>query len=423
MSKIKDYSTMKIVIAIMIYNRFENLKRWIACWKTCQQLNAELVIIHNHDADDDYLPYASYCLDHNIKYIPRLNIGMDMGAFQDVCLNRLKGMDNNWDILFWVTDDVFPMRKDFLVRFVETLLLPGVGISCMHISDEIALHVRTTGFCIKKEIANKLQFPADPIENKDHCYDFEHRGNNTLMKQIEAMGLKAVMPFSLDKSAVWDINITTFNRWKEHFSEFPKREQRPNKITFICPIFNTFPEIISSLICQTHLNWELLLIHDTKNLTNLNKLLRTISDERITYIETAERVGLWGHSIRKWAIEQIRDNKLAVGTEFIVITNPDNHHVPVYCEKFLDELLKKPESVAAYCSQMVHNYVNYSVLNCELKRGYLDAAGVMVRKDVACDVGWFSTDHSADWFYFEAIVKKYGKDKFIKVNGCLLIHN
>jgi hypothetical protein len=350
---------------------------------------------------------------------------MDIGAFQDVCRNRLKGLDNDWNILFWVTDDVIPMRKDFLSRYVESVSLSRVGISCMHISNEVALHVRTTGFCIKKEIAQKLKFPADPIKTKEDCFKFEHRGKNTLLKQIEAMGLKAVMPFTLDKSAVWDTNITKFNRWKEHYAEFPKdkHEQNSSKITFICPIYNTFPEIISSLLCQTHTNWELLLIHDTKNETNLNDLLSVISDKRITYMETSERIGLWGHPIRKWAIEQIRDNKLALNTEFIVVTNPDNHHVPIYCEKLLDEFSKHPKAVAGYCSQMVHNYDDYKVINCELKRGFMDSAGVMVRKEVACNIGWFSTEHSADWFYFEAIAKKYGKENFIKVPGCLLVHN
>ncbi len=417
-----DFSTMKIIVIVMIYNRFENLKRWIDCWKKCQQLQAQLVILHNHDAGTDYSEYENYCLDHNVKYVPRLNIGMDMGAFQDVCLNRLKGLDNNWDILFWVTDDVIPMRKDFLPCFVESLLQPNIGISCMQISDLIATHVRTTGFCIKKEIANQLKFPVDPIETKDHCYEFEHRGN-TLMKQIEAMGLKAVMPFSLDKSAVWDMNITSFNRWKEHYLEFSGKEQRTNKITFICPIFNTFPEIVSSLICQTHINWELLLIHETKNQTKLTELLRAISDKRITYIETSERVGFRGHPIIKWAVEQIRDNKLAIGTEFIVITNPDNHHVPIYCEELLEELLKHPDAVASYCSQMVHNLANYGIINLQLKRGFIDSAAVMVRKEVACDIGWFSNDHSADWFYFDAIIKKYGKEKFLRTDGCLLVRN
>jgi hypothetical protein len=48
----------------------------------------------------------------------------------------------------------------------------------------------------------------------------------------------------------------------------------------------------------------------------------------------------------------------------------------------------------------------------------------MIRKEVACEAGWPDIEaHSADWKYFENIIKKYGADKFARVEGMLLSHN
>lgn len=223
---IEKQTDLKIIVVVMIYNRLENLKLWINCWKKCQQLGAELRVIHNYDKGINISEYKKYCQDNDVQYIPRLNVGMDIGAFQDVCRNRLKDFDNNWDVIFWVTDDVIPMRKDFLLPFVSEVLKPCIGIACMQISDLIAHHARTSGICIQKATANKLTFPVDPIKTKDDCYEFEHRGKENMMKQIEAMGLKIAMPLSLDKSAVWDMNHTEFDRWQEHRSAFTERNSK-----------------------------------------------------------------------------------------------------------------------------------------------------------------------------------------------------
>ena len=50
--------------------------------------------------------------------------------------------------------------------------------------------------------------------------------------------------------------------------------------------------------------------------------------------------------------------------------------------------------------------------------------GVLVRKSIACSIGFNHVEeHSADWFYFEDIIKKHGTQSFAPVRGCLLSHN
>src|SRR5687768_14753831 len=129
-----------------------------------------------------------------------------------------------------------------------------------------------------------------------------------------------------------------------------KNSQMSNKITIICPVYNTFPEIIGAVINQTHTNWTLLLIHDGPNSTNLQALVNLVNDKRIIYIETPERKNQWGHPIRKWALENI--DALSPDTDYIVVTNPDNHIVPHYLEYLLKGFTE--EVIATYCSQFVH---------------------------------------------------------------------
>jgi hypothetical protein len=174
---------------------------------------------------------------------------------------------------------------------------------------------------------------------------------------------------------------------------------------------------------QTYDNWELYLIHDGKNSTGIQEYVTSIGDTRIIYKETPERMGLWGFPIRRDIIKQIKKGILP-STDFIVVTNPDNYHTPNFIERYLLEICKNTTIIGAYCSQMIHNYVDYKVMDCALTRGYIDGAGIMFRADVACDMGWSNIyEFHSDWIYIDNILKKYGSNNVVKVGGCLLIHN
>lgn len=415
---------MKNVVTVVVFNRFNNLKRWVHCWQQCEQKGAELRIIHNYASLEDLETYKQYCIDNNIVYVSRKNVGMDIGAFQDVCKERLAGFDNNWSNLLWVTDDTIPMSKDFVNTYLRNMTEENVGVACMEISNEVRRHVRTTGFCIKKEITKKLQFLVDPITTKEHCYQFEHRHPTlNLLTQVAKLGYKSVQINPLQTSVLWDTgNRAHFKRMKEHeFVFYSSKEQ--DKVIFISLIHNSYPYLIHSLQAQTHKNWELLLIHDGKNTTNLKETIEKINDSRVIYLETEENKGNWGHYWRNWALEQINKDVYGKSCNYVVVTNADNQHVPGYTENLLKGFVND-NTVASYCSSMVHNYINWGIIPCKLERGYIDSACVMVKKEIACEIGWKDvTSHSSDWTYFNDIIKKYGANNFKKVEGCLLIHN
>lgn len=191
----------RTIIAIIVWNRFENLKRWIDCWNRCDKMGAELVVVHNLEADNER--YAQLCRDNGVTYVPRENKGFDIGAFQDVCRERLPDFPNAWKNLIWITDDCIPMSKDFVGHFLSRLT--SENIPCYEISDIVKTHIRTTGFLVTKEIAKNLIFPKDPMGDREDCYQFEHKSKNALFEQIVAMGKRPVMiANNLRVSPLWD---------------------------------------------------------------------------------------------------------------------------------------------------------------------------------------------------------------------------
>lgn len=405
---------MKIIVSVIVYNRLHNLKRWIRIWDECKP-DAELIIIHTGPED-----WKKYCT--GATYIRRKNQGFDIGAFQDVCKGRLKGFPKDWDYLLWCTDDTVPMTKDFITPFIKAFDNPKVGVSCMKISNQIREHVRTTGFCISKETSLKITFPADPITTKQECYLFEHRGQ-TLTSQIKGMGLECVQVAPDKFSPLWDTGYgQRLDRLKEHNNIFPPEKITSDKVTFICTVFNTYPQIISSLLLQTHKNWELILIHDGPSENGMKTYIP--NDERIKYIETKERKGNYGHPWRQWALNEILSGRLSEDCGYIVVGNADNYLVPVFTEYLLKGFNGSHTAVATYCDAMVHSYKAWQVIPCKLQRGYVDCSGVMIKKEIACEVGWRDTvGHSADWTFFSDIATRYSWRNFLPVRGCLLVHN
>lgn len=421
-TRIKTPINAKIIVAVIVYDRFDNIKEWVRCWNQCDTGSASLVIVHNYENEQARESYTYFCGQSSVHYVPRKNVGYDIGAFQDVCRQRLTGFPD-FEYLIWCTDDTIPMRKDFIGA-----LISGLGsnlVSCMELSKEVKAHIRTTGFCLKKETALKIQFPADPITTKDQCWNFEHRLPTSFLEQVNG---KATQIAPIHESHLWDSGQVKAkrrnNRKEEHYTVFPHEEQSKKKITFIALIYNSYPEILSSLINQTHQEWHLILIHDGKETYPVSKIIEAANDPRITYIQTEERKQNWGHFWRRWAIQELKEGRLSKESDYVVITNSDNWYAPTFCELMVKGFANKPNAVAAYTSHMIHSYTNWNLITCVPKQGFIDSGNVMVKREVACSVGWNDVDrHSSDWYYFEEIIKKHGIDKFVSVKGCLFSHN
>ena len=217
--KEKKLIQSKTLVVIIVWNRFENLQRWINCWNQCNKIGAEMVVVHNQESDN--YKYWQLCDNNGIRYVARENAGFDIGAFQDVCKERLPNFPNDWNNLIWITDDCIPMSKDFVKHFLDKL--SDTEIPCYEISNEVKRHIRTTGFMVTKEISKKLVFSRDPIYNREDCYQFEHKSKNSFFEQIVSMGKKPVMVADdLKLSPLWDSGLRAhLNLMNKHEEVFP----------------------------------------------------------------------------------------------------------------------------------------------------------------------------------------------------------
>jgi hypothetical protein len=190
-------------------------------------------------------------------------------------------------------------------------------------------------------------------------------------------------------------------------------QEQKETVTIICPIYNEYPAIISCLIMQTNQNWKLWLIHNGP----CDNPPVLPDDPRITWMETPTHTGNWGHATR-------RDYLQKVTSKYVVITNPDNYYAPSFIEKCIKQFSIKGTTVAVYSEQIIHNYTEWSVMNCRPSRGFIDCGSVMMKTKEVQQVGWNNvTEHSADWFFFADIISRYGVQKFVPVKGCLFVHN
>jgi hypothetical protein len=191
----------KTVVAVIVYNRFHNIQEWVKCWHKSNTKDCELVIIHNYRNDFDKKQYKAFCEQNGVTYLSRPNVGFDIGAFQDLCNNRLQFP--YFDYLLWCTDDLLPCRPSFIQEYLHEMT-EGIICAAYEVSIEVHPHIRTTGFMLHKSTLPKIKFNVDPIRTKPDCYDFEHRDKqNSLIDQVSRFG-KVVQVGDLDWSPMWD---------------------------------------------------------------------------------------------------------------------------------------------------------------------------------------------------------------------------
>ena len=179
-----------VILAIIVYDRVHNIELWARTKPTLP-----VYVIHTGPERDSC---KKICSDAGFIYIPRENRGLDIGSVQDVFRERLEGFPNDWTRLIWCTDDVIPVTPQWLTPFIEST----ADLAAFQISLTPVRHVRTTAYCITKELSRKIQFPADPVVSKEQGYQYEYKGGHlTLTSQAEELGatIEQVTPTGL-----WD---------------------------------------------------------------------------------------------------------------------------------------------------------------------------------------------------------------------------
>ena len=210
---------MEYLTGLIFYDRPLNVERWLHAWyhEETQRHGSPLVIIQNQDTPRFNRDIHRIYQEYNPEYlIQRSNIGCDIGAFCHLG-NRVDMGD--WDVLFWFTDDMMPMNRNFLDPFVEKIggntglvgfcyepeVFPDGTKGCSN------SHFRTTAFGIRREVFQKLRFP-DLRAGRSACFDFEH-GNFNMTEQVKKMGYNVEVALGGPIDSPEYVHWTAFADW------------------------------------------------------------------------------------------------------------------------------------------------------------------------------------------------------------------
>jgi hypothetical protein len=176
--------------------------------------------------------------------------------------------------------------------------------------------------------------------------------------------------------------------------------------------------LVDSFLLQTCPDWELCVVYDGQSPQNIRSMMHSYTaDSRITFVETKERNGYYGHPNRKWAIEQMPNSK-----DYLLNTNDDNYYVPKFVEFMLDQI--KDDTGIVYCDT-VHSHFGYSLNRSQLREGWIDMGAFIVRVDIAKRIGFNHTCFNADGMFAEdcSAYCRNNQLRSIYVPKPLFIHN
>jgi len=233
------------LVCVTVWKRINTIDRWLRAWNNCDKHGGKIVVFHNIHSDLGCFPKVKQIqtiLKHNPDfYIPRLNVGADIGAMYE--LLKRKNEFPYWNVLGCFADDILPMRKDFLTIFLDKFSDPDVGmVAAFHEkkTDHFPEHIRTCAFMIRRQVAFNLKFhnfitSSNYSQSLQACHRFEHGGGGTgwpdeknIFTQVREMNYKIELcygdfetPWCMDQSVLWDTGHC-FNHqlWDEFEKQF-----------------------------------------------------------------------------------------------------------------------------------------------------------------------------------------------------------
>ena len=177
---------------------------------------------------------------------------------------------------------------------------------------------------------------------------------------------------------------------------------------------------INSLLSQTFDNFELIIVHDGKvfNRSILDKIKCELSDSRITFVETEERLGKYGYPHRK------KYAFLDENFDYLIYTNDDNFYTPHTLE-FLMHVFYKTSCMIAYMNMLSHHTRYTKISGINFIREQIDLGAFAMKKNIAkaIDFKLYDDCHLADARFIEDICKVVDKSNIYGIEHILYIHN
>jgi hypothetical protein len=175
-------------------------------------------------------------------------------------------------------------------------------------------------------------------------------------------------------------------------------------------------------MAQTLIEWEAVVVYDGPMPSVMGVHKVNFLDSRIRYFELEKNHNDYGHTPRAYGSKRINPK-----TEGVVFTGSDCYYAPNFLEIMTPAFLSK-KTIGVYCN-FTTNYNDYTFpVDSQLKHGHIDCGNVIVRAEIAKEIGWKNRRMAADWDYIEEIINKYGKDGFVKIkvgnkSPFLFVHN
>lgn len=169
------------------------------------------------------------------------------------------------------------------------------------------------------------------------------------------------------------------------------------KLNVVCVAYQRPRELrvlADSFILQTNPNWNLTIVYDGKCPQDVREIADLFTaDSRITFIETAERTGFYGHINRGKMLKE-----LPLSYDYVLMTNDDNYYTPKFVEYMLS--VTGHNVGVVYCDT-VHSHFHYALHRSQMIEDGVDMGAFIVRADVAKEIGFNRTCFNADSIYAE----------------------
>lgn len=161
------------------------------------------------------------------------------------------------------------------------------------------------------------------------------------------------------------------------------------------------------MLCQTHSNWKLILIHDGPDQRMEREVAPyTQRHDNIQFLCTSTRYNDYGHSLRQIGLEM-------ADTEFVMFTNDDNYYAPKFLQ-YMFEAINAANLDLVVCN-MIHSHRNpgkyrqddYHLFESFPQLYYVDIGNFIVRTDRALAVGFADKSYAADGVFIERLLEQH----------------
>jgi hypothetical protein len=185
-------------------------------------------------------------------------------------------------------------------------------------------------------------------------------------------------------------------------------------VTFIATSYNETNNaylFISSLLLQTNGDWKCIIYNDGKN-DFIRNVVEYFNDERISYYESSESKGFWGHYNRIDALK-------LVTTEFIIQTSIQDYYIPTAVNDILN-VSKTNDLILFNC---LHHHFQYNILSSVPQINRVDWGSHAIRTDIAKKIGIRLPESSTSDGCFVVDCMSHPDIRYHKIEKVLTVHN